>query len=359
MWDADTDAQLRDSLARFLAEGRAADPARLWRGLARELGLLGAALPESAGGLGGGFAAHLGILQALGAAMAAEPYLSTAVIGAGVLQRAGSLRAAALLRDVVAGDQLLAWAHQEPGMRDALQDIGCTLRYQAGAFTLHGRKRAVAMAGGTPLLIVSACLAGSGEPVLALVDLGAPGLLQRPLHTPDGLPAAELLFDGVLVTEEALLCAPEQGRAQVERTLDEATLAACAEALGLMQRLITDTIAHLRERRQFGVPLASFQVLQHRLAEMHIAREQAVALTESLVGQLDAAAPQRALAVSAAKVAVNEALRCVGQGAVQLHGAMGVTEELFAARLFRRATQLALMFGSTQQHLRRIDALMD
>ncbi|MBI5256905.1 MAG: acyl-CoA dehydrogenase family protein [Burkholderiales bacterium] len=360
----DTRAALRDSLARYLAErvdpGTQAradlpPPAPLWRGLAQDLGLLGAGFPEDAGGLGGGLAEHLLILQTLGGALAAEPYLSSALIAGGVLQRCGGEAARALLAQLIEGDALLAWAHGEPGQRSGMQAVASTLERTTDGWRLHGRKRAVQGAPWATHLLVTA--QQGGEPALMLVPAETPRLVRRDLRGLDGGWASEIQFDGVVLPDAAVLLSGPAARAGIERALDEAALGACAEALGLMRRLLDDTIAHARERRQFGAPLASFQVLQHRIADMHIAYVQAEALTWSLADTMDAPAPERMGAVSAAKVTVGRALRCVGQGAVQIHGAMGVTEELAVGRCFRRATQLERLFGSTEQHLLRIAAL--
>ncbi len=382
----DEAAALRDSLARWLADhidlqqhARADAPpaAPVWRALAQDLGLLGAHLPEAQWSELGGLAAGLPqaaatqalLLQTLGAWLAAEPYAGAAVVAGGVLQRAGTPAARALLAQLVDGAALPVWAHAEPGHRgdplSAAADVAATLIPEAGrGWRLHGRKTAVIAAPQATHLVVSARRSGRPGDAegldLLLLPIDAPGLSRRDLRTLDGGSCSELQFDGVAVPPEALLTAPGQAHGAIHRALDEATLAACCEALGVLRRLQTDTLAHVRERRQFGQPLAAFQVLQHHLADMHIARELAEALTWSGVALLadgQASDSERALAVSSAKVAVGRACRCVGQGAVQLHGAMGVTEELAVGRFFRRATQLELAAGSTQQHLRRIATL--
>lgn len=364
----DTELQLRDSLARWLADrpdrsgrGRAdAEPgAPPWRDLARDLGLLGAGFPEAAGGLGGGLRAHLLIAETLGEALAAEPYLSAAVIAGGLLHRDGGQRAAALCRRLIEGEALVAWAHVEPGMRGDPAEgaaVAATLRRDGGAWRLDGHKTLVQAAPWATHLLASA-RGEDGGLRLVLLNAAASGVTRRDLRALDGGWSSELRFDAVRIADTDLLFGGADATAEVVRALDEATLGVCAEALGVTRRLLADTVAHAHERRQFGAPIASFQVLQHRIADMHIAREQAEALTWAVVGQMDAPRPQRALAVSSAKVAVNRACRIVGQGAVQIHGAMGITEELAVGRFFRRATQIECQFGSTRQHLRRIDGL--
>ncbi|MDP9916604.1 alkylation response protein AidB-like acyl-CoA dehydrogenase [Variovorax boronicumulans] len=366
----DTLAMLRDSLARYLDDQHgfeqrlhalaAADdaPPPFWQGLASDLGLLGAALPESQGGLGLGLAAHLALLPTLGGALAAEPYLSTLVIGAGLLQRHPGAQADALLARVVAGQAVLAFAHDEPHSRHARDDVRTTLVREAdGRLKLDGRKAVVQAAPWASHVIVTA-RSDKGVSLL-VVPKDTPGAQLRAYRTRDGGRAADIAFDAVRLEADALL--GEEGAAlpQIEQALDEATLAVCAESIGILRRLMRDTLDYVRQRKQFGVPISSFQVLQHRLADMHMALEQADALTAS-VGEALAAgadAASRARAVSSAKVAVAKACRAVGQGAVQLHGGMGMTEELAVGHYVRRATLIEGQFGPPAWHLRRVAQL--
>lgn len=365
----DTLAMLRDSLARYLDDNhgfeqrlyalRKADdaPPPFWQGLAGELGLLGAALPEPQGGLGGGMPAHLAVMETLGGALAAEPYLSTMVIGAGLLQRNPGVQADALLARTVAGEAVLAFAHGEPQSRHDRADVRTeAVRDADGSFRLSGRKAVVHAAPWASHLLVSA--RGGAGLSLFVVPKNTPGLRLRAYPTRDGGRAAEIAFDDLRLPADALL--GEEGGAlpQIERALDEATLAVCAESVGVMRRLMRDTLDYVRQRKQFGVPIASFQVLQHRLADMHMALEQAAALTASVGEAIDGASPgERARAVSSAKVAAARACRAVGQGAVQLHGGMGMTEELAVGHYVRRATLIEGQFGPPSWHLRRVAKL--
>ncbi|WP_062478210.1 acyl-CoA dehydrogenase family protein [Variovorax boronicumulans] len=366
----DTLAMLRDSLARYLDDQHgfeqrlhalaAADdaPPPFWQGLASDLGLLGAALPESQGGLGLGLAAHLALLPTLGGALAAEPYLSTLVIGAGLLQRHPGAMSDALLARVVAGQAVLAFAHDEPHSRHARDDVRTTLVREAdGRLRLDGRKAVVQAAPWASHVIVTA-RSDKGLSLL-VVPKDAPGAQLRAYRTRDGGRAADIAFDAVRLEADALL--GEEGAAlpQIEQALDEATLAVCAESIGILRRLMRDTLDYVRQRKQFGVSISSFQVLQHRLADMHMALEQADALTASVGEALatGADAASRARAVSSAKVAVAKACRAVGQGAVQLHGGMGMTEELAVGHYVRRATLIEGQFGPPAWHLRRVAQL--
>jgi alkylation response protein AidB-like acyl-CoA dehydrogenase len=215
----------------------------------------------------------------------------------------------------------------------------------------------VLAAPGATHFIVSAQLHGAVG--LAWVASDRPGIARRDYRTVDGGWASELAFD-VTLPADALLCEPGIAAQQaLERTLDEATLALCAEALGVMHQLQHATTNYARQRKQFGQPIAAFQVLQHRVADMHIARVQAEALTWTSLLQLDADAVHRERAVSSAKVMTSRACRLVGQGAVQIHGGMGMTEELAVGHYFRRATMIEAQFGSVDWHLRRVEQRAD
>ena len=366
-------AMLVDSLERYLAQRfdfdqrlRAIDaavdaPPAFWPGLSRELGLLGAALPEAQGGLGGGMAVHLAVMQALGAALAGEPYLSSIVIGAGLLQRLPGAFSDALLAAAVEGRAVLAFAHAEPGSSDARADVHTRLARAGPDYEIDGHKAVVHAAPWATHLIVSARSSGAPGDAqgisLLVVDRHAPGVQLRPYALRDGTRAAELRLERVRVPAQALLGREGTALAQIEQALDEATLAVCAEALGVLRRLLADTLDYVRQRKQFGVPIASFQVLQHRLADMHMALAQADALTHAVLEAMSGPADERARAVSSAQVAVARACQAVGQGAVQLHGGMGMTEELAVGHYFRRATLIATQFGPASWHLRRVARL--
>lgn len=363
-------SMVRDSLARYLEDHHDFErrrhlletandaPPPFWAGLARDLDLLGAALPERFGGLGGGMAAHLGIMETLGGALAAEPYLSTMVICAGLLQRLGGAQADTLLARAVAGEAVLAFAHAEPQSRHERADVRATLRRVAEGWQLDGRKAVVRAGPWATHFIVSARTDGAPRDAdgvsLVLVPRESPGLHLQGYALRDGVRGAELRFDGLHLPNDALLGKPGEALPQIEQALDEATLAICAEAVGIMRRLMRDTLDYVRQRRQFGVPISSFQVLQHRLADMHMALEQAAAITRSMCVAVTGEPGQRARAASSAKVTVAKACRVVGQGAVQLHGGMGMTEELAIGHCFRRATLIEEQFGPAAWHLRRL-----
>ncbi|AOK29700.1 MULTISPECIES: acyl-CoA dehydrogenase family protein [Burkholderia] len=366
----ETQAMLRDSLERFLTEqydielrartlAAAEDQPPLWRAFAHKLGLFGASFSEAQGGLGGDMRDNLVIMETLGRHLAAEPYLSTVVIGGGLLRRVPGAQAHSLLGRVIDGDAVIAFAATEPQGRYDLADIQTRLKPVGGGWLLSGRKAVVHSAPWATELLITARSAGAPyDPLgvsLLCLPADVPGISRRVYRTLDGGRASELVFNEVPVRADQLLGEPGAALPLLEQVLDEATLAVCAEACGVLSRLLHDTVDYAKQRRQFGVPIASFQVLQHRMADMYMALEQVRALTAASVAALDAPPAERMSAVSSAKVCVNRACRIVGQGAVQIHGGMGMTEELAVGHYFRRATQIEQLFGSLEHHLRRVD----
>jgi hypothetical protein len=364
---------LRDALAGFLrdragfeARARAVgsetgrDPA-VWIGLAQELGVLGAPIPESLGGLGGGAVETLIVMEEFGRTLAVEPYVETVVLGAGLLARSGSEHAPALIEQAVAGELILAFAHAEPQTRDEPFDLLTTARRDGDGWVLNGHKPVVAAAPWADRLIVSARTGGSRRDrdgmSLFLVDKTAPGVLTRDYATVDERRASEVWFEDVRLPADALI-GPEGGAAPlIDRALDEATVAVCAEALGVLRFIHETTIDYAKQRRQFGRAIGEFQVLQHHMVDMFMSLEQAVSLTLYAALMLDRPDAERAKAVSAAKVKVGQACRFVGQAAIQIHGGMGMTDELPVSHYFRRATLIEGQFGSVEAHLKRFERL--
>lgn len=370
--NAEALAMLQDSLARYLANHHPLEP-RLhprasgvaeaaprppwWPALGAQLDALGAAWPEHLGGIGAGMAAHVALLPTLGASLAAEPYLSTVVLAAGALLHGSRPRAPALLQGVRTGKTLLAWAHAEPDARHARDAVHSRLQATPQGWLLDARKSVVAAGPWADTFLVSARMAsGPHADALALVcvDRHSPGLTLRPYPTLDGSAAAELRCQQVALPADALVIEPEHAAEVIAAVLDDATLGLCAEALGVLQRLLADSLDYARQRKQFGVPIASFQALQHRLADMHMQ----LALARALVQQTSArwthlVGDERARAASAAKVVTARACKAVGQGAVQIHGGMGMTEELAVGHFMRRATLIEQQLGSPLWHLRR------
>jgi alkylation response protein AidB-like acyl-CoA dehydrogenase len=336
---------------------------RIWRQLA-ELGLLGLQVPEEQGGLGGSSVDALIVMQSLGRALAVEPYLPTAVISAPLLARIGTnSQREALLSEIVAGDCRVVVATCEPAARFDLEHIGTRAIRRGERFVLNGRKSVVIGADSAHYLIVSARTAGDVCDMqgisLFLVPVDAAGLVIRATPTIDGQRAADVSLENVELGAEALLGAQDAGYGELERAIDRGIAGLCAEAVGVMERLLEMTAEHLRTRRQFGQPIGNFQALQHRAADMAIAIEQARSTALLAAAKVEAEDRRvRRRAISAAKVMAGQSGRYVGGQAVQLHGGMGMTDDLPVGWYFKRLVAIDLMYGDAGHHLELYGGLL-
>ena len=368
---------LRDAVASFLASRYDFDKSRqvaatgpgwhpeLWRAFSGELGILGATLPESAGGVNGGPIEMMVVTEELGRALVIEPYVETVVVGGGLLQRAGGARADELLAGIVEGNVRTALAASEPASGYALHDVSTIARREAGTWVLSGAKVVVSGAPQATHLLVTARTSGGRRDTagvslfLVPFDADSPpvGVHVERFRTVDDRRAADIVFDEVRLQEDALL--GEEGAAwpAIAQTLDEATAAICSEAVGCMRKVLDDTVEYAKQRQQFGRPIGSFQVLQHRMVDMYMELEQSISAVHLAVLTLLGDPDERARAVSAAKVTVGRAARFIGQNAVQLHGAMGMTQEMAVGHYFKRLTVIEYEFGSVDHHIARYAAL--
>ncbi|MBS0253663.1 MAG: acyl-CoA dehydrogenase family protein [Proteobacteria bacterium] len=366
----ETQDMLRDTLARFLAdtydfearkkmlarpEGR--DPG-IWKALANELGILGAPFAEEHGGLGGSALENMIMMEELGKVIAIEPYLQTVVIGGGALKRAGGAMADALIPAIIAGEAVIAFAYAEPQGRYDLANLRTTARADGAGYVLSGQKAVVYAAPWASHLLVTARTGGSQREregvALFLIDANLPGVVRRDYPTVDGFMASEIYFENVAIPGDALIAG---GIDLVEQLVDEATMAICAEASGVARRLHEGTLDYIRQRKQFGVPIGKFQVLQHRMADMFIEVEQIASMALMGTLKLDLPAAERKAAVSLAKAKVARSINFVGQNAVQTHGGIGITQELAIGHYFKRGTMIEGQFGSADFHLDRFEQL--
>ena len=358
---------LADQVRRFLADRYGFEARRaivrsregwsreVWAGLA-EMGLLGLQAPEAHGGMGPAPVETLIAMTAFGRALLVEPYLSSAVVATALLRDLGSAaQQAEWLPALAAGELLAAPAHGEPGMRHDLALVSAAASRRGDGWSLTGHKAAVLHAPAAGLLLVSARSGGRpGEEAgisLFAVPAGERGLSLVPYRTFDGHLAAEVRLEGAT----GQLVGPEGGAfPALEASFDLGVAALCAEAVGAMQASLDATLDHVKTRKQFGVPIGKFQVLQHRLVDMLMHLEQARSMSYlAAVRAGSADARERRRSVSAAKVVVGKACRFVGQESVQLHGGMGVTDELPVSHHFRRLTAIELSLGDTEHHLER------
>jgi alkylation response protein AidB-like acyl-CoA dehydrogenase len=365
--------QLADALKRWIArdygfEARRAIvqsaggiSAQAWATLA-ELGLTALPVPEAQGGFDGDTVDMLVVMQELGRGLVVEPYFAT-VLGAEFLKLGGGH--GALLEQVATGELKLACALGERQSRHDMRDIATRAerddRGDRAGWRLSGEKKVVLHGAQAGVLVVSARSGGGqrDEEGISLfaVPVDAEGVRITEYRMLDGQRAADVRFDGVRVGPDAAIGQPGAGWAVLEAALDYGASLLCAEAVGAMDALFAATLDYLKTRQQFGVPIGKFQALQHRMADMYIHLEQARSMALLAAVRLRGGnAAERRQAVSAAKYRVGQAARFVGQQAVQLHGGMGVTDELPAAHYFKRLSTIELSLGDTDHHLARFMA---
>jgi pimeloyl-CoA dehydrogenase small subunit len=371
---SDEQGLLKDSVERFIKNDYAFDARQKltkteqgfspknWRTYA-ELGWLGVPFTEADGGFGGGPIETMLIMEQFGRGLVVEPFLPTVVLVGGMLRLAGkTAQKEKYLARIIDGSLQGAFAFAEPQGRFNLADLMTTGVKSGDGYVLNGHKAVVINGPSADLLVVSARTAGQqrgrGGISLFLVDANSPGVTRRDYPTVDALRASEVRLDNVLVDKSAVLGRVGRAIDVIEQAVDEATLAIGAEAVGCMEVLYKATVEYCKTRQQFGQPIGKFQVLQHRMVDMFMEYEQSKSLMFMAAMRLaEGYGPQAQKAVSAFKVQVGKSGRFVGQSAVQLHGGMGMTEELSIGHYFKRLTMIDTMFGNVDHHLKRFGSL--
>ena len=349
-----------DARARIVAS-EAGYSEEVWAAFA-EMGLLGLPYDSAYGGFGGSAIDVMIVMEAIGEGLVVEPYLATVGLGGQFVARGGTeAQKQRILPAVVEGKARLALAQTEVGARYDLQHVATRARRSGADWLLEGEKRAVLHGGCADLLVISARTAGSATDPrgisLFLIPQGTPGMVLQEHRTIDNLRAVDIRLSGAVVPPDAFLGPEGDGLALLEEVTDYATALLCGEAVGAIRYANEATLAYLKTRRQFGVPIGSFQALQHRMVDMLISYEQARSMACLACVKVDTAdAAERRRIVSAAKIKIADACRHVSQEAVQLHGGMGMTEDLKISHTFRRLTMLAQAFGDVDHHLERFAA---
>ena len=362
-------AMLADTVARYIdndysfeqrmaiAEGAAPFNAEVWKTYA-ELGLLAVPFAEDDGGLGGGPVELMLIMEQFGRGLVVEPFLANVVLAGGVLKRAAtSDQRTQMLGGIIDGSLQAALAFAEPQARYELVNVATTAKANDSGFVLNGSKTMVLNAQSADVLLVPARTAGeptdeSGISLFA-VPAQTDGVAVNGYKTVDGHAGAELTLRNVAVAASALVGDLDGGYEPLQAAVDEATLAVCAEAAGIMRVMHEKTVEYSKSRSQFGVPIGSFQALQHRMVDSLMRCEQTRSLLLWAVMLSAEQRPEAAKAISALKYQVGTAGRRVAQEAVQLHGGMGVTWELDIAHYFKRHAAIELLFGNADYHLDR------
>jgi pimeloyl-CoA dehydrogenase small subunit len=331
----------------------------VWGKLA-EQGLLGLPFAEADGGFGAGAVETAIVMEALGKALVLEPYLATVVIAGGFLRHGGSdVQKAAHIPSIIDGSRTFAFAQLEKNSRYDLADVSTTAKKKGSGFLIDGEKFVVLNGESAETLIVTARTGGGRHDKTGigvfLVPANAKGVVKKSYPTQDGLHAADISFTAVEVGADAGIGDGENALPLIERVVDEARTALCAEAVGLMDESLKTTVEYIKTRKQFGVAIGSFQSLQHRAADMFVAVEQARSMSMFATMAADFDDPkERAKAVAAAKVQIGKSGKFVGQQAIQLHGGIGMTQEAKIGHYFKRLTMIENTFGDTDYHMRRV-----
>ena len=359
---------LQDTLQRFISRDYDFDKRRkfsaspagfsaeAWSQYA-DLGLLALPYPEDFGGLGGSAVDVMLVMEQFGQGLLLEPFLSTVVLCGGLIRDAApDAMKQKLLPEIAAGKLKLALAAYEAAGRYELSYVGCKAEQSGGGWRLSGRKTVVLDGASADHFLVSARSAGAiGDRdgiTLFLVPRDAKGLTVAAYPTQSGARAADLLLENVTVAADAVIGAPGGALPIIERAVDQAVAALCAEALGIINALNQATLNYLKTRKQFGVAIGTFQALKHKMADMLIAAEQSRSMAIIAAVHADSQnAADRHRAISAAKAYIGQAGRLVGQHAVQMHGGMGVVDELIVSHYFKRLTMIDLTFGDADYHL--------
>jgi alkylation response protein AidB-like acyl-CoA dehydrogenase len=362
---------LADSLDRYIAEqygfAQRDRIARSDEGFSRahwaqfaEIGALGAFFPEEAGGFGGnGFDVAV-VFESLGKGLVVEPFLGALVVGRAIV-RAGSGAQKERIAGLIDGSTVAALAHEEPGAHYEPTLVATRAERAGEGWVLSGAKAVVQQGQQAGLLLVSARTVGAADDAhglsLFLVPGDTPGLVWHGYGKVDGGRAAELRLDGVRVGADALLGAEGEGAAVLEHATGWGLLALCAESLGAMEVAKRDTLEYLRTRKQFGVPIGSFQALQHRMADLLLEVEQARSAVINAAAAIDGERLAREKALSAAKYSIGRIGTRVAEECIQLHGGIGMTWELPLAHYAKRLVMIDHQFGDEDHHLARYIAL--
>jgi alkylation response protein AidB-like acyl-CoA dehydrogenase len=371
-----TDEQqlLADSVRRFVRENYSFETRRevlrsqtgwsrsVWNELAA-LGLTALNVPEQHGGLDASSVETMLVMNALGEGLLLEPFLASAVLAPALLTRCEDSEAVRrMLPAIATGERIIVVAHQEPQSRGELEHVTTRAEKSGAGYVIDGYKAVIAHAPVADELLVTARM--NGQPAdpsgicVFRINIDAPGVTVKSFRSMDGQPTADIAFERVRVSADDLIAAEAQAFSAIEAAHHIALSALCAEAVGIMKAMLALTIEYTRSRKQFGQPIAKFQVLQHRMTDMFIQSEQATSMSYlAAIRCVDPDLMERRRAMAAAKVVIGQAGRFIAQQAVQLHGGMGMTDEMLVSHYFKRLTAIDLTLGDADHHLAKFAAL--
>jgi len=332
-----------------------------WKKFA-ELGWLGISVSEDSGGFGGSAIESMLIMEAFGKGLVVEPFLETVIMAGGLIDDHGSdQQKSSFLEPAIAGEMHLALAYAEPQSRFNLSDVVTEAKADGDNFIINGYKSVVMNGPSADQIIVSARTSGTqldeNGISLFIIDANASGLDKTNYKTVDGRRASDLTFENVSVSKENLIGDQDKGFEILDSTIDKSILAISAEAVGAMEVLYKTTVEYTKTREQFGTAIGKFQVLQHRMVDMFMEYEQCKSLLYMATMKHEEKAEDAKKAISGLKYQVGKAGKFIGQQAVQLHGGMGVTDELNVGHYFKRLTTVGTIFGNTDYHLKKYTSL--
>jgi alkylation response protein AidB-like acyl-CoA dehydrogenase len=363
----DDQLSLRDAVSRWVDKGftferrhgiakKGGATRDVYRELA-ELGLTGLAIPEAHGGMGFGAVEAMVVMEELGRGLVNAPYAAGALVTPALLSGAAADLQSQWLPRIAGGEALIVLAHQERAARYRLNQVATAARKSGNAWRLSGHKNVVPAADEADAFIVPARINGAESDTqgigLFLVEKGASGTTVQGYSTQDGARAGELKL-----ADTPAMAISEDGSAALELAVDVGIAAACAEGVGVMDKLVALTVEYMNTRKQFGVTLATFQALRHRIADVKMQLELGRSMSYFASLKLGEPAAQRRRALSQAKVQLGNSMRFVGQQCIQLHGGIGVTDEYIGSHYFKRLTMLEMAFGDTMHHLGEASARM-
>lgn len=370
---SDEQNMLKDSVERFVRDNYAAESRAKatatelgfsrehWKTFA-ELGWLGLPFSEDAGGFGGTAVETAVMMESMGKGLVLEPFLSTVILGGGLIAEAGNpSQIEEIISAVIGGEMMLSFAYAEAQSRFNLADVETSASKSGDDYVINGHKAVVLHGTTADKVIVSARTSGSSRDEdgisLFILDQDMAGMSRRDYPTVDALRAADFTFENVTVPASALLGEEGKAFAVIEKVVNSAIAAVCAEAVGAMQAANELTNEYLKTRKQFGVPIGKFQVLQHKMVDMYMEAEQSKSMSDMVAIKLQDGSDDAAKSVSAAKAQIGAAAKFVGQNSIQLHGGMGMTDEYAIGHYFKRLTMIEMMFGNTDHHVRKYQEL--
>lgn len=327
-----------------------------------ELGWLGISTSEECGGFGGSAIESMLIMEAFGKGLVVEPFLETIIMCGGLIDEHGTdQQKSSILESAIEGKMHLAMAYAEPQSRFNLSDVVTEAKEDGDSFVLNGYKSVVMNGPSANKLIVSARTSGAqldeNGITLFLIDGDAEGLNKTNYKTVDGRRASDLTIENVKVTKDDIIGQINDGFTLLDSSIDRAILAISAEAVGAMEVLYKTTVEYTKTREQFGTSIGKFQVLQHRMVDMFMEYEQCKSLLYMATMKQEEGSIDSKKAISGLKYQVGKAGKFIGQQAVQLHGGMGVTDELNVGHYFKRLTTIGTIFGNTDYHLKKYSSL--